>query len=184
MGVKIIAVNDINHCVYNPEGIDIDKLCKHFNLTGDFDGFTGAKLLPREEIISIPTDIFIPAAMEGVITKENAEQLQCKILCEGANGPTTPEADEILLNKGVCIVPDILANSGGVIVSYFEWSQNLYGHYWDLQMILKEQESMMLNAFDNIMNMMQQKNIQSMRTAAFLVAIDRLVKAMKFRGWY
>jgi glutamate dehydrogenase len=184
MGIKIVAVNDVDICIYNPNGINVLELCEHVKNNGSFNTFAGVEIFPREYILTIPVDIFVPAAMEGVITKDNANQIECKILCEGANGPTTPEADEILLDKGVFIVPDILANSGGVIVSYFEWSQNLYGHYWDLEMILAEEEKMMLKAFDSTLAVMQSKEVRSMRTAAFLVAIDRLAKAMKLRGWY
>jgi glutamate dehydrogenase len=184
MGVKIIAINDVNTCIYNPDGIDMSILCADEKIKKDLSLFKGAEILPRDSIFSIPTDIFVPAAMESVITKDNAHLLQCKILCEGANGPTTPEADEILLSNGVFIVPDILANSGGVIVSYFEWSQNLYGHYWDLDMILAEEEKMMLKAFNATHLVMRTKNIMNMRTAAFIVALERLSKAMKLRGWY
>jgi glutamate dehydrogenase len=184
MGVKIIAINDVNTCIYNPDGIDMSILCADEKIKKDLSLFKGAEILPRDSIFSIPTDIFVPAAMESVITKDNAHLLQCKILCEGANGPTTPEADEILLSNGVFIVPDILANSGGVIVSYFEWSQNLYGHYWDLDMILAEEEKMMLKAFNATHLVMRTKNIINMRTAAFIVALERLSKAMKLRGWY
>jgi glutamate dehydrogenase len=184
MGVKVVAINDVNHCIYNPNGIDVELLCAYFQTYKTFEGFNAVEFLPRDDIFKVAADIFIPAAMEGVITKENATEIKCKILCEGANGPTTPEADEILLANNVFIVPDILANSGGVIVSYFEWSQNLYGHYWDLQMILAEEEKMMLNAFDKVVQVMQEKDIRSMRTAAFIVAMDRLATAMKLRGWY
>lgn len=184
MGVKVVAINDVNHCIYNPNGIDVELLCSYMQANKTFKGFDDVEFLARDDIFKVNADIFIPAAMEGVITKENAAHIKCKILCEGANGPTTPEADEILLANNVLIVPDILANSGGVIVSYFEWSQNLYGHYWDLQMILAEEEKMMLNAFDKVAQVMKDKDIRSMRTAAFIVAMDRLATAMKLRGWY
>ena len=184
MGVKVVAINDVNHCIYNPNGIDVELLCAYMQANKTFKGFNDVEFLARDDIFKVNADIFVPAAMEGVITKENAAHIKCKILCEGANGPTTPEADEILLANNVFIVPDILANSGGVIVSYFEWSQNLYGHYWDLQMILAEEEKMMLNAFDKVAQVMKDKDIRSMRTAAFIVAMDRLATAMKLRGWY
>ena len=133
-GVKVIAVSDVEGCAYDPEGLDIEGLKAHAEEGHSVTTYPGVQVRTRDELFHMPCDILVPAALERAITKDNANHIQCKILCEGANGPTTPEADEILLNKDIFIVPDILANSGGVIVSYFEWSQNLYGHYWDLDM--------------------------------------------------
>jgi glutamate dehydrogenase len=183
-GVKIVAVSDMQCCIYNPTGLDVTALKLHADAGRPLDLFPGVTVRPRESLFDIPVDILIPAALEGAITKHNAPTISCKILCEGANGPTTPEADDILLNKGVFIVPDILANSGGVIVSYFEWSQNLYGHYWDLDMVLFEEEKMMIQAFDLVYEKMMTRGIQNMRLAAFIHAIDRIAEVMKLRGWY
>jgi len=183
-GVKVLAVSDVDGCVYHPDGLDIEGLKAHAEAGKSVTSYPGVQIRTRDELFQIPCDILVPAALERAITKDNAHHIQCKILCEGANGPTTPEADEILLNKDIFIVPDILANSGGVIVSYFEWSQNLYGHYWDLDMVLFEEEKMMLKAFDEVYNKMQMHNIKSMRQAAFMHSIDRIASVMKLRGWY
>jgi glutamate dehydrogenase len=183
-GVKVIAISDIDACVYDPNGLDVKGLKAHAEAGHSIATFPGVKVQARDSLFEIPADIIVPAALEGAITKSNAAKIQCKILCEGANGPTTPDADEILLEKGVFIVPDILANSGGVIVSYFEWSQNLYGHYWDLDMVLFEEEKMMLQAFDQVYDKMIKRGIKNMRLAAFIHAIDRIAEVMKLRGWY
>jgi glutamate dehydrogenase len=183
-GVKVLAVSDVDGCAYHPDGLDIEGLKAHAEAGNSVTSYPGVQIRTRDELFQIPCDILVPAALERAITKDNAHHIQCKILCEGANGPTTPEADEILLNKDIFIVPDILANSGGVIVSYFEWSQNLYGHYWDLDMVLFEEEKMMLKAFDEVYNKMQMHNIKSMRQAAFMHSIDRIASVMKLRGWY
>lgn len=183
-GVKVIAVSDVGGCAYDPDGLDIEGLKLHAEAGHSVTTYPGVQVRSRDELFQIPCDILVPAALERAITKDNVHHIQCKILCEGANGPTTPEADEILLSKDIFIVPDILANSGGVIVSYFEWSQNLYGHYWDLDMVLFEEEKMMLKAFDEVYNNMQKHNIKSMRQAAFMHSIDRIASVMKLRGWY
>jgi glutamate dehydrogenase len=183
-GVNIVAVSDMECCIYHPQGLDVVALKLHSDAGHPLSQFPGVTVSPRESLFEFAVDILVPAALEGAITKQNAKNINCKILCEGANGPTTPEADEILLDKGVFIVPDILANSGGVIVSYFEWSQNLYGHYWDLDMVLFEEEKMMLQAFDLVYEKMMTRNIRNMRLAAFIHAIDRIAEVMKLRGWY
>ena len=183
-GVKIIAISDIDACVYDPDGLDVKALKAHSEAGHSIATFPGVTVQARDSLFEIPADIIVPAALEAAITKANAAKIQCKILCEGANGPTTPDADDILLANGVFIVPDILANSGGVIVSYFEWSQNLYGHYWDLDMVLFEEEKMMLQAFDQVYEKMTKRGIKSMRLAAFIHAIDRIAEVMKLRGWY
>lgn len=183
-GVKVVAVSDMQCCIHHPEGLDVATLKVYSDAGHPLEKFPGVTVLPREALFGLPVDILVPAALEGAITKDNANLINCKILCEGANGPTTPEADQILLDKDVFIVPDILANSGGVIVSYFEWSQNLYGHYWDLDMVLYEEEKMMLQAFELVYEKMISRNIKSMRLAAFIHAIDRIAEVMKLRGWY
>ena len=183
-GVKVIAISNISACVYDKNGLDVKAIKAYLDAGHPLDSYPGVEVKPRESLFEIPADIIVPAALEGAITKFNAPKIQCKILCEGANGPTTPEADDILLDKGVFIVPDILANSGGVIVSYFEWSQNLYGHYWDLDMVLFEEEKMMLQAFDQVYDKMMKRGIKNMRLAAFIHAIDRIAEVMKLRGWY
>ncbi len=183
-GVKIIAISDMSCCIVDEAGLDVSRVKAFVDAGQPLKDYPGADVQPRESLFDIAVDILVPAALEGAITKNNASRIQCKILCEGANGPTTPEADDILLEKGVFIVPDILANAGGVIVSYFEWSQNLYGHYWDLDMVLFEEEKMLLQAFDKVYEKMQKMNTKNMRLAAFVHSIDRIAEVMKLRGWY
>lgn len=183
-GVKIIAISDIDGMIYKADGIDVVQLKRHVDGGQSIVTFAGVVVENKETIFSIAADIFIPAALENSITVDNAPLMQYKIICEGANGPTTPEADTILRKNDICIIPDILANAGGVIVSYFEWSQNLYGHYWDLATIQKEQEDLMVQAFDNIYSIMKEREIESMRTAAYIYAINKLATSMKLRGWY
>jgi glutamate dehydrogenase len=183
-GVKIIAISDMSCCIVDEAGLDVSRVKAFVDAGHPLKDYPGADVQPRESLFDIAVDILVPAALEGAITKNNASRIQCKILCEGANGPTTPEADDILLEKGVFIVPDILANAGGVIVSYFEWSQNLYGHYWDLDMVLFEEEKMLLQAFDKVYEKMQKMNTKNMRLAAFVHSIDRIAEVMKLRGWY
>ena len=184
MGARIIAVSDIDNCIYKEDGINIPELKKFISKGFKLKDFPDIKVLDREELFSIETDILIPAALESAITKENVYNIKAKLIIEGANAPTTTEADKVLKDKGICIIPDILANSGGVIVSYFEWSQNLYGKYWSISRVVTEEERMMEEAFDNILKIKEEKNIPTMRDAAIIYAVDKLASVMKLRGWY
>jgi glutamate dehydrogenase len=184
MGARVVAVSDISACIYKEDGINIPELKKFLSKGFKLQDFPDIKVLPRENLFLLECDILIPAALENSITTLNANNIKAKIIIEGANAPTTPEADKILKNKKICVVPDILANSGGVIVSYFEWSQNLYGKYWNLNRVINEEERMLEGAFENIIKLKEEKNIPTIRDAAIIYAINKLALVMKLRGWY
>lgn len=182
-GRKVIAVSDWSGGIYQEEGLNIPKisayLSDHSNCLRDYKE-EGIRHLTNEEVLSLKCDILIPAALENQITKDNAEQIQARIIIEAANGPTTIEADEILNRRGVQVVPDILANAGGVIVSYFEWVQNIQSMAWDLEEVNKRLERILLKAYDEVEKMAQKGG--TMRMGAYMVAIDRIVTAGKMRG--
>lgn len=182
-GVKIVAIADHTTGLYNSSGLDIDALFEYVKANKVIKGFPGAKLeFPKEEIITWDVDILLPCALETVITVENAANVKAKVVVEGANGPTTPEAEQILNEKGILTVPDILANSGGVIVSYFEWIQNLMGYTWGFDEVQAKQRSLMLNAFNEIWDLKEEHQVD-MRTAAYMISIKKVAEAMKLRGW-
>ncbi|XMB66911.1 Glu/Leu/Phe/Val dehydrogenase [Mycoplasmatota bacterium zrk1] len=183
-GSKVIAVSDVYGSIYKEDGIDIPALMEFVAKGNKVSDFPGVEVKDRDAVFTTKCDIFLPCALENSITKENAHAIDCKIISEGANGPTTPEADKILLDNGIFVIPDVLANAGGVTVSYFEWSQNLYGHYWSKEMVLEEEEQIMVRAFDEIVNLMEKENIKDMRQAAFMHSIKKIASVMKLRGWY
>ncbi|MEM3403365.1 MAG: Glu/Leu/Phe/Val dehydrogenase [Nitrososphaeria archaeon] len=181
LGAKIVAVSDSKGGVYNENGLNPLKLLEHKEKTGSVINFPGAKNITNEELLEIKCDILIPSAMEGQIHKGNANNIQAKVIVEGANGPTTPEADKILFDNGVLLVPDILANSGGVLVSYFEWLQNLSRNYWSEDEVNKMLVKRIREAFFDIYTISKSKDID-MRTAAMVVSVNRVVEAMKLAG--
>ena len=181
-GAKIIAVSDSKGGIYSEDGLDPDKVLDWKKKNKSVSGFPGTKEIGSKGPLTVKCDILIPAALENQITSENANDVQAKIVAEAANGPTTPEADEILTKNGVLVIPDILANAGGVTVSYFEWVQNNYGYYWSEEEVLERLEKKMKNAFHNVYNTHKDMNI-GMRVAAGVVSIKRVVEAMKVRGW-
>lgn len=181
-GAKIIAVSDSKGGIYSEEGLDPDKVLEHKNKTGSVVGYPGTKEIGSRDVLTIPCDILVPAALENQITTENVNEVKAKIIAEAANGPTTPEADEVIAKKGILMLPDILANAGGVTVSYFEWVQNNYGYYWSEEEVLQRLERIMVNAFKSVYDMHKEKKID-MRTSAGAVSIKRVVDAMKLRGW-
>lgn len=183
-GAKIVAVSDFYGCIYNKDGINIKELLTFKKNGFDLKDFPKAKVIEREKLFSLDVDVLIPAALENAINKNNVNQIKAKLIIEGANAPTTIEADKVLKEKGICVIPDILANSGGVIVSYFEWNQNLYGKYWDFDEVILEEEKMMKKAFDNIINLKNQRSIPTIRDASIIYAVEKLAIAMKQRGWY
>jgi glutamate dehydrogenase/leucine dehydrogenase len=181
-GYRIVALSDSKGGVYNPKGLDVHKVLAHKLKTGSIQGASGTKNITNEQLLELPVDILAPAALENVITKENAGRVKAKIVLEMANGPTTPQADAILNNKGIIVIPDILANAGGVTVSYFEWAQNLTGYSWDLGEVDRRLERQMTRAWKAVYETAQKHNIP-LRTAANVLALSRIAKAMQLRGW-
>ena len=183
-GCSVIALSDISGGVYNPEGLDVCALMKHVAETGFVKGFSGAEPITNQELFALDCDILVPAAIENQITCDNAADVKAKSVVEGANGPTTPDGDRILKVKGVLLVPDILANAGGVTVSYFEWVQNNYGFRWDAATVNKRLEDKMVEAFRLVYSFTEDNcDGMDMRTGAYMFAIQRVAEAMHYRGW-
>ncbi|MFX0081143.1 MAG: Glu/Leu/Phe/Val dehydrogenase [Candidatus Hodarchaeota archaeon] len=182
-GAKIIGISDIKGGLYNGEGLNVKELLKWRNENNFLKDFKkkNHKIIPNEQFLEIECDILIPAAIENQITYLNARNINCKIILEGANGPTTPEADEVLNERGVIVVPDILANAGGVCVSYFEYIQDIHSYFWDIERINHELKNIMVQTFEDVYNLSEKKNV-SLRIAAYMIAIARLAKAIEFRG--
>jgi len=181
-GAKVIAVNDSKGGAYNPNGLDPVAVNEYKARTGSVKGAPGTQDISNDELLALDCDILIPAALENQITSQNAGQIKAKIISEAANGPTTPEGDEILARRGILVIPDILASAGGVTVSYFEWVQNLQNFYWTEEEVNARLEQMMKRSFAAVYRMHQEKKVP-MRQAAFMVAVDRVVQAMRVRGW-
>ena len=182
-GFKIIAVVEYDGAVYNQNGLDIRALAEHRKKTGSITGFTEGQDVSRDEALYLETEVLLPAARENVITSENAHRLRCKILCEGANGPTTHLADPVLREKGIFVIPDILANAGGVTVSYFEWVQDRMGYFWNEQLVNDRMEEIMINSFQDVVAYAEKHAVDN-RTAAYMLALDRVAFAVKLRGIY
>jgi glutamate dehydrogenase (NAD(P)+) len=182
-GFKIVSVVEVDGAVYNAKGIDIPHLMEHRHRTGSILGLPGAEEIGREEAMFLDCDVLVPAATENVITSRNAAKIRAKILCEGANGPTTPAADLILADKGVFVIPDILANAGGVTVSYFEWVQDRQGYFWNEELVNTRLEELMVANFDQVVAYAG-KHLVNNRIAAYMLAIDRVAFAVKLRGIY
>ncbi len=180
VGCKVIAVSDSKGGIYNSQGLDPNEVMKYKEMTGSVVGFPECDSISNEQLITLQCDILVPAALENQITKANATDVNAKIVAEGANGPVTPEADEILFRKGVFLIPDILANSGGVVVSYFEQVQNQMNFYWGEEEVRKRLKNAIDKAFANVASMMKQNKI-NMRTAAYMLAIKRVADAMTTR---
>ncbi|MFN3134873.1 MAG: Glu/Leu/Phe/Val family dehydrogenase [Candidatus Kryptonium sp.] len=184
-GLKVIAISDITGGYYNKKGIDIEKALKHVQQNPDrtLEGFNGGEKITNEELLELECDVLIPAAREDQITKHNAPRIKAKLIVEGANGPTTASADPILEEKGILVVPDIVANAGGVTVSYFEWVQDRMGFYWTIKTVNERLEEMMLTAFENVYNTAKKYNV-SLRLGAYILAVDKVAKTLKLRGIY
>ncbi|HET9136680.1 MAG TPA: Glu/Leu/Phe/Val dehydrogenase [Candidatus Kapabacteria bacterium] len=183
-GCKILAISDVTGGYYNPNGIDIDAAIKwseeHNHM---LEGFPGGDHITNEELLELDVDVLVPAAREDRITEENASRIKAKLIVEGANGPTSASADSILESKGIMVIPDILANAGGVKVSYFEWVQNRMGYYWDLDTVNKRLEDAMIQAFGRVHDNSKNYNV-SLRLSSYIIAIDKVAKTLRLRGIY
>ncbi len=182
-GYTVVAVSDVNCALYNEKGLNIEAIVKYAEINKTIEGYSekGSSEISNEELLTLDVDVLVPAALENQITEKNAGDIRAKIIVEAANGPTTTEADEILEKKGVVLVPDILANAGGVVVSYFEWVQNLQSIFWDEHEINAMLKKIMNKAFDEVYSVHEEKGVP-MRVAAYMVALDRSIKAKKIRG--
>jgi glutamate dehydrogenase/leucine dehydrogenase len=180
-GAKMIAASDSQGAIINKDGIDSDALMKFKKETGTVAGFENAKSISNEELLETECTILIPAALENQITKNNADKIKTKIIAEAANGPTTPEADEILFKKDILVIPDVLANGGGVTVSYFEWLQNLRREYWTEEEVNNRLDINITKSFFDVYDTHDKYNVD-MRKAATLLAINRVVDAINIRG--
>jgi glutamate dehydrogenase (NAD(P)+) len=180
-GVTIVAVSDISGGYYNPSGIDIDEAIAYSQQHGSLEGFENADKISNEELLLLDVELLVPAALEDQITVNNADKIKAKLIVEGANGPTSSNADKILDDKGVLVVPDILANAGGVSVSYFEWVQNRLGYFWTEERVNRRADRIMKQAFDVVYETAQKYKV-SMRIAAYIVAIDKVASTSRIRG--
>jgi glutamate dehydrogenase (NAD(P)+) len=183
IGFKIVCIIEYDGAVYNPNGLDIAALQQHRRETGSITGFAGGEDMDKGEAMFLECEVLIPAATENVIHSGNAERIRCQILCEGANGPTTPLADEVLAGKKIFVIPDILANAGGVTVSYFEWVQDRQGFFWNEQLVNQRLEEIMTESFDAVVEYAQAHQVNN-RIAAYMLALDRVAQAIKLRGIY
>ncbi len=181
LGSKVVAVSDSKGGVYNANGLDIRKLLEHKAKAGTVTDFPGSKAISNEELLQLDVDMLVPAALENQITEKNASDIKAKMIVEEANGPTTPRADEILHKNGVFLLPDVLANAGGVTVSYFEWVQDIQSFFWSLEEVNQRLETVMTKAYNDILPISKKENID-MRTAAYVYAVKKVVDAHKIRG--
>jgi len=182
-GMKVLGISDHTSAWVNEDGIEVEAALAHIARQGWLEGFEGADPISGPDLLELPCDVLIPAAVENQITRANADRIQAKIVCEGANGPTTAPADTILDEKGVFVIPDILANAGGVTVSYFEWVQNREGYYWSRERVEKRLQKIMWNSFRDVVAFTESHGV-NMRTASYMVAIDRVAFVHRLRGIY
>ena len=183
-GAKIVAFSNTDVAIYNENGIDMEKVIKDFEENGRIiENKDYGKDITNAELLELEVDVLAPCALENQITSENADRIKAKVITEGANGPTTPEADEILFKKGITVIPDILANSGGVVVSYFEWVQNLQSYYWSFDEVQQKEDALLSKAFEDVWKIADEYKVD-LRNAAYMKSIDTISKAMKVRGWY
>lgn len=180
-GVKVIALSDVYGAIFKADGFDCYDVDAYVKKTGSIVGYPGSKAITNADLLAMEVTVLAPCAIELQLTAENAAAVQASIICEGANGPTTPEADDILESKGVMVIPDILANGGGVTVSYFEWVQNLYRYFWPEEEVIEKQNALMRKAFKAVYEKAKQYNVP-LRVAAYMVALGSLEEAMKIRG--
>jgi glutamate dehydrogenase (NAD(P)+) len=182
-GLTVVAVSDKSGGIYNPNGIYVSEAVDWVRRNRFLEGFPDGDPITNEQLIELETDVLVPAALENVITRKNAPNIKAKVIAEGANGPITSLADTILEDKGVFVIPDILANAGGVTVSYFEWVQNREGYYWGEDVVVARLREVMIRAFNNVLQYSRQHNV-NLRTAAYMLAIDRVAAVHRLRGIY
>jgi glutamate dehydrogenase (NAD(P)+) len=182
-GCKIVAISDKTGGYYNETGVDIEAALTHVRKAKNLEGFGGATSITNEELLTLDVDVLVPAALENVITSKNAAKVRARIICEGANGPTTANADNILEEKGIFVIPDILANAGGVTVSYFEWVQDRGGYFWTEDVVNQRLTEIMCRSFADVLKLSQQHKV-NMRTASYMLAISRVATVHRLRGIY
>lgn len=182
-GLTVVAISDKSTAIYNPTGIYVEEATRWVRENRFLEGFPHGDVVGQDEVLELDVDVLVPAATENVITRRNASNIKAKIIAEGANGPTTAPADAMLDEQGVFVIPDILANAGGVTVSYFEWAQNREGYFWTEEMVIKRLREVMIRSFHNVLEYARQHHV-NMRTAAYMLAIDRVAAVHRLRGIY
>jgi glutamate dehydrogenase (NAD(P)+) len=182
-GCKVVGISDVTGAYYNDEGINIPLAIEHTLRNRNLEGFKGGDMITNDELLMSECEVLVPAALEKVFTTENAARVKAKLIVEGANGPTTPEADRIFRDNGIVVIPDIMANAGGVTVSYFEWAQDRMGYFWKEKEVNEKLEDVLLTNLGELRAIKNARNT-SFRTAAYALAIDRVVKALRLRGIY
>jgi glutamate dehydrogenase (NAD(P)+) len=182
-GLTVVAVSDVSGAIYNSHGINIEKALSWVQEHRYLEGYPHAEPIPAANVFTLDVDVLLPAAVENAITRKNAHAVRAKVICEGANGPTTAGADRILEEKGVFVIPDILANAGGVTVSYFEWVQDRMGYFWDEASITERLEGVMTRGFRDVLSVAQRHQV-NMRIAAYMLAIERVAAVHRLRGLY
>jgi glutamate dehydrogenase (NAD(P)+) len=182
-GYKIVGLSEIRSGIHNPQGINIPEALEYLQKHKTFEGYAGAELVSNQELLELDCDVLVPAATENQITSHNAARIKCRILAEGANGPTTAAADDILESKGVFVIPDILANAGGVTCSYFEWVQDRMGYFWKEDLVNERLQDIMVASFNDVVKCAESHNVNN-RIAAYMLAIDRVAYITRTRGIY
>jgi glutamate dehydrogenase (NAD(P)+) len=182
-GARIVAISDRAGAFHNAQGIDVDAAIRHVQQHRSLEGFTGGDAIDADDLLTLDVDVLVPAALENVITTKNAPRIRAKVICEGANGPTTAAADPILEEKGIFVIPDILANAGGVTVSYFEWVQDRMGYFWSEAVVNERLGDIMTRSFADVLQLSKQHRV-NMRTAAYMLSISRVATVHRLRGIY
>ncbi len=182
-GYRVVAISDVHGGIHNPNGIDIPAALTHLRTTRSFEGYEGVETVSNQGLLELECDVLVPAATENQITSQNADKIKCKVLAEGANGPTTAAADEVLHEKGIFVIPDILANAGGVTVSYFEWVQDRMGYFWREDVVNQRLQDTMVASFNDLCRYADSHSVDT-RTAAYMLAIDRVAYDTRMRGFY
>jgi glutamate dehydrogenase/leucine dehydrogenase len=182
MGCTVIAVSDVEGGIVAESGIDINRLFEHYRESDTVTGFPGADAVTNSELLQLPCDFLVPAAIDRVINSDNSDRIQARVIVEAANHPVTPEADEVMNDRGINVLPDILVNAGGVVGSYFEWTQNLYQHKWEEERVNEELRKIMTRAFGAVKEMVDREGV-TYRDAAFAIGVERVANVAKMRGF-